>query len=154
MLIQPTLDTLNRLKLHGMALALCEQMTHNAAQGLAFEERLALLLDREALHRECGTAKHGPDSEPGSRVTCAGPRTRGCKQESQGETDSAPASHVGRCSSGWVPLVKTRCRCRSRCRYMGCVRGELGGQPSGTSRTCPHGSVSSVALSQGIYTQA
>ena len=31
MLIQPTLDTLNRLKLHGMALALSEQMTHNAA---------------------------------------------------------------------------------------------------------------------------
>lgn len=52
MLIQPTLDTLNRLKLHGMALALSEQMTHNAAQGLAFEERLALLLDREELHRE------------------------------------------------------------------------------------------------------
>jgi DNA replication protein DnaC len=52
MLIQPTIDTLNRLKLHGMALALSEQMTHNAAQGLAFEERLALLLDREALYRE------------------------------------------------------------------------------------------------------
>jgi hypothetical protein len=31
MLIQPTLDTLNRLKLHGMALALSEQMTHNTA---------------------------------------------------------------------------------------------------------------------------
>ena len=52
MLIQPTLDTLNRLKLHGMAVALSEQMTHGAAQTLAFEERLALLLDREALHRE------------------------------------------------------------------------------------------------------
>jgi DNA replication protein DnaC len=52
MLIQPTLDTLNRLKLHGMALALSEQMTHSAAQGLAFEERLALLLDREELHRD------------------------------------------------------------------------------------------------------
>jgi DNA replication protein DnaC len=52
MLIQPTLDTLNRLKLHGMALALSEQMTHNAAQGLAFEERLALLLECEALHRD------------------------------------------------------------------------------------------------------
>lgn len=52
MLNQPTLDTLNRLKLHGMALALSEQMTHTAAHGLAFEERLALLLDREALHRE------------------------------------------------------------------------------------------------------
>ena len=52
MLIQPTLDTLNRLKLHGMALALSEQMTHSAAQPLAFEERLALLLEREVLHRD------------------------------------------------------------------------------------------------------
>lgn len=52
MLIQPTLDTLNGLKLHGMALGLSEQMTHTAAQGLAFEERLALLLEREVVHRE------------------------------------------------------------------------------------------------------
>src|SRR3989304_5172237 len=40
MLIQPTLDTLNQLKLHGMALGLSEQLTHGAAQTLAFEERL------------------------------------------------------------------------------------------------------------------
>ncbi len=52
MLIQPTLDKLNALKLNGMAIALSDQMTHNAAQGLAFEERLALLLDRESLYRE------------------------------------------------------------------------------------------------------
>ena len=52
MLIQPTLDTLNRLKLHGVALALSEQMTTGAAQQLAFEERIALLLEREVLYRE------------------------------------------------------------------------------------------------------
>jgi len=52
MLIQPTLDTLNRLKLHGMALGLSEQMTNSGAQQLAFEERVALLLEREVLHRE------------------------------------------------------------------------------------------------------
>ena len=52
MLIQPTLDALNRLKLHGMALALSEQMTTTTAQQLAFEERIALLLEREALYRE------------------------------------------------------------------------------------------------------
>lgn len=52
MLIQPLLDTLNRLKLLGMALGLSEQMTHSAAQELAFEERLTLLLEREQLHRE------------------------------------------------------------------------------------------------------
>jgi DNA replication protein DnaC len=52
MLIQPTLDTLNRLKLHGMALALSEQMTNTATQQLAFEQRVALMLEREVLHRE------------------------------------------------------------------------------------------------------
>jgi DNA replication protein DnaC len=52
MLIQPTLDTLNRLKLHGMAAALSEQLTQSAAMGLAFDERLALLLDREVVHRD------------------------------------------------------------------------------------------------------
>jgi len=52
MLIQPTLDALNRLKLNGMALALSEQMTNPAAQQLAFEERIALLLEREVIHRE------------------------------------------------------------------------------------------------------
>ena len=36
MLTQPTIDTLNRLKVHGMALALAEHTTTNAAQGLAF----------------------------------------------------------------------------------------------------------------------
>ena len=35
-----------------MALGLSEQMTHSAAQELAFEERLTLLLEREQLHRE------------------------------------------------------------------------------------------------------
>lgn len=52
MLIQPTLDALNRLKLHGMALALSEQMTNTATQQLSFEERVALLIEREATQRE------------------------------------------------------------------------------------------------------
>jgi len=52
MFIQPTLDSLNRLKLHGMAVALSEQMTQSAAQGLAFEERLGLLVEREVLYRD------------------------------------------------------------------------------------------------------
>ena len=52
MLIQPTLDALNALKLHGMAAALSEQMTQSAAQGLSFEERIGLLVEREAVFRE------------------------------------------------------------------------------------------------------
>ena len=52
MFIQPTLDTLNRLKLHGMATAFSEQMTQSAASGLAFEERFGLLVERETLYRD------------------------------------------------------------------------------------------------------
>ena len=52
MLIQPTLDALNRLKLYGMAAALTEQLTQSAAHGLAFEERFGLLVERELVHRE------------------------------------------------------------------------------------------------------
>ena len=52
MLIQPTLDSLNRLKLYGMAAALSEQLTQSLAHGLAFEERFGLLVEREVVHRE------------------------------------------------------------------------------------------------------
>jgi len=52
MLIQTTLDTLNRLKLYGIATALSEQLTHSASCGLGFEERLGLLVDREVLYRD------------------------------------------------------------------------------------------------------
>jgi DNA replication protein DnaC len=52
MLIEPTLDSLNRLKLHGMAAALSEQLTQSATQGLSFEERLGLLVDREITYRD------------------------------------------------------------------------------------------------------
>jgi DNA replication protein DnaC len=50
--IQPTLDALIRLQLHGVAAALSEQMTNTAFQELAFEERIALLVEREVAHRE------------------------------------------------------------------------------------------------------
>ena len=52
MLIQPTLDTLNQLKLHGMANALSEQLTQTTAQSLPFEDRLGLLVERELSYRE------------------------------------------------------------------------------------------------------
>jgi DNA replication protein DnaC len=52
MLIQTILDTLNRLKLYGLAAALAEQLTQSAAASLAFEDRLGMLLDREVLYRD------------------------------------------------------------------------------------------------------
>jgi DNA replication protein DnaC len=54
MLMQNTLETLRHLKLLGMAQALEDQRQNPTAHGLAFEERLALLIDRERLHRENG----------------------------------------------------------------------------------------------------
>ena len=54
MLTQNTLETLRHLKLYGMAQALEEQRETPATHALAFEERMALLVDRERLHRENG----------------------------------------------------------------------------------------------------
>jgi DNA replication protein DnaC len=52
MLIHPTLETLQRLRLTGMYQALEEQMRMPESAGLSFEERLGLLLDREADARD------------------------------------------------------------------------------------------------------
>lgn len=52
MLLHPTLEQLNTLRLSGMAAALQEQMAMNLDETLGFEERLGLLLDREQAFRE------------------------------------------------------------------------------------------------------
>jgi len=51
MLLNDTLQQLRDLRLAGMATALEEQLTHSACAALSFEERLALLVDRETNHR-------------------------------------------------------------------------------------------------------
>jgi DNA replication protein DnaC len=52
MLTHPTSERLVALGLAGMAKALEEQRENRAVDGLAFEERLALLVDRETAERE------------------------------------------------------------------------------------------------------
>ncbi len=52
MLISPTLDKLQALSLGGMARAFTEQLESPSYQELSFEERLGLLVDREAQDRE------------------------------------------------------------------------------------------------------
>jgi DNA replication protein DnaC len=52
MLTQNTLETLRTLKLHGMAQALQEQRDTPKTHALSFEERMALLVDRERLSRQ------------------------------------------------------------------------------------------------------
>jgi len=52
MLVHPTLDKIEQLRLFGMAKALREQLQNQKATALNFEERLGLLVDREMSERE------------------------------------------------------------------------------------------------------
>lgn len=52
MLTHPNVDKLRQLKFNGMLMALEEQLQHTNLNDLNFEERLALLLDRELICRE------------------------------------------------------------------------------------------------------
>ncbi|MGC1181423.1 IS21-like element helper ATPase IstB [Legionella sp.] len=52
MLIHPILDKLRELNFKGMHHALAEQLQQTTIESLGFEERLALLLDRELTERE------------------------------------------------------------------------------------------------------
>jgi len=52
MLLNQTIDRLNDMGLGGMATALREQLEQTHYMGLSFEDRLGLLVDREALWRE------------------------------------------------------------------------------------------------------
>jgi DNA replication protein DnaC len=52
MLMHPTIDQLNALKLTGMVKALKEQMSSDSYEAMSFEERLGLLVDMETSERE------------------------------------------------------------------------------------------------------
>ena len=52
MLIEQTVQTLNALRLPGMATAFAEQQTNAASMSLSFDERFAMLVDREYAWRE------------------------------------------------------------------------------------------------------
>ncbi len=52
MLVHPTLDKIEQLRLFGMAKALREQLQNQKMTALGFEERLGLLIDREMTERE------------------------------------------------------------------------------------------------------
>ena len=52
MMMNTTMAQLRELKLHGMAAAVEEQLGSTASTTLSFEERLALMVDREVHHRD------------------------------------------------------------------------------------------------------
>src|SRR5215211_8910800 len=72
---------------------------------------------------ECETAKHGPDAEPGSRVTGAGSHTWSCHQGQEGEAHSAPAPHHGRRPAAGLLQSEEARGSRCRRRDMGGLRG-------------------------------
>ena len=47
MMMHTTLEQLRELRLHGMVAGLTEQLTSTGLSGMSFEERLALLVERE-----------------------------------------------------------------------------------------------------------
>ena len=51
-MIEPTMEKLLLMKLHGMAEGLREQMSNPEYKDLSFDERLILLVDKEKLYRE------------------------------------------------------------------------------------------------------
>src|SRR6516165_10667753 len=103
--------------------------------------------------KECGTAKHGPDTEPGSRVTSAGSHTRGRYQEQEGTPHGAPAPCRHRLPAlGLLQLEEAR-SARRRRGDMGPIRGEPRGQPRRSPRTGQRRDVSSVAITPEVHTE-
>src|ERR1700730_9969151 len=102
---------------------------------------------------ECGPANHGPDTEPESRVTCAGPHTGRRKQEPHRATDRALASRDHRClASGFLQSEEGRCP-RHRWGIVGRLRGRPRDEPRESLRTRPYGRVSGYGLSSSVHTE-
>ena len=58
---------------------------------------------------ECGPANHGPDAEPGSRVTSVGSHTGSRHQEQKREADGASASHRHKYVARKLPRFEEVC---------------------------------------------
>ena len=89
MLNHPTYERLTQLRLTGMARALAEQAQHPDIQALTFEERLGLLVEREAAEgavmtrlRQADQRKVAVEREP-AQIPGA-----------EGERDEAPGSEI------------------------------------------------------------
>jgi len=79
MLTNPTIETLKTLKLQGMIQALEEQQQNAAVNALSFEERVALIVDRERLYRDnqrrtgCCAVPDSKSPPPASRISITKP---------------------------------------------------------------------------------
>src|SRR6266699_2780991 len=90
------------------------EVAEKRANKAAYSAAAELVERRGRGQGECGTAKHGPDAEPGSHVTGAGPHTRSRQQEQTGQADGALASPHHRCSAGKLLWSEEVCRAGRR----------------------------------------
>src|SRR5271169_5935300 len=102
---------------------------------------------------ECGTAKHGPDAEPGSRVTRAGPHTRSRHQEQAGQADGASASPQHRRFAGEFLRTEEDRSAGRRRDDVDRICEAPGGEPPGPACSRPYRSVSSAAVTSEVYTE-
>ena len=115
MLTHPTLDQLRALKLDGMADAFVELQAQDHAKDLAHAEWLALLLDREAAHRNTSASKAG----------CAAPSCATAKRRSRTSTTARRDGSTRRCSSSSPPAAgsPSTAICSSPARAASASRG-------------------------------
>ena len=91
MLHHPTVERLHELRLFGMAAALADQQSQSSIDQLGFEERLGLLVEREASERQ-------------SRLLSA--RLRRAKLRFP---DAVPEDITTACPAGWTARYSPGC---------------------------------------------
>src|SRR5215469_6270656 len=103
---------------------------------------------------ECGPAKHAPDTGSGKRVTGAGAHTESRKGKEEGEVHRALPPHQHRPARRGVLCTQGERRPGCGSTDLEGLRGRPRAQSRGFARSGPSGSVSGVAQSAGVHTQA
>jgi hypothetical protein len=103
---------------------------------------------------ECEPAAHGPDAEPGNRVTGAGAHTSNRKGKEEGTVHSALSPYQRRTAPGCILRHQAGGSPRRRRGDMAGLRGKRGDKSPGFARAGPTGSVSGTAVPATVHTQA
>src|SRR4051812_38179585 len=111
-------------------------------------------MERRGGIEEGGTAKHGPDPEPGSRVPGAGPPTAGSREEQEGEAHGAAAPCQPRHSALGLLRAEEGCSAGGRPPDLGRVRGRPGDPARRSPRPCSSRRLSGAAVAAAVHTKA
>jgi hypothetical protein len=103
---------------------------------------------------ECEPAAHGPDAEPGNRVTGAGAHTSNRKGKEEGTVHCAFPPYQRRAAPGCVLRHQAGGSPRRRRGEMAGLCGKPGDKSPGFVRAGPTGSVWGIAISATVYAEA